>query len=126
KVPGRIAVGNALRTPKRTAAATVVLALGAMLVSGVLVGMASVRASVTARIGGAEQAALNTEINQLSLIALGLVGMTVLVAVVGVGTTLSLSVVERTRESGLLRALGMPRGGVSATLSWEAVVVGGC
>ncbi|WP_366557256.1 ABC transporter permease [Pseudonocardia sp. SCN 73-27] len=47
--------------------------------------------------------------------------MTVLVAIVGVGVTLTLSVTERTRETGLLRAVGLTRGGVRAMVAWEAV-----
>ncbi|MFI2278868.1 FtsX-like permease family protein, partial [Catenuloplanes sp. NPDC020197] len=56
--------------------------------------------------------------------ALGLVGMTVSVAVVGVGTTTALSVVERLREAGLLRAVGMSRGRLRATLLIEASLYG--
>ncbi|MBP2472725.1 putative ABC transport system permease protein [Crossiella equi] len=65
-------------------------------------------------------------ITQMTYVVLGLVGMTVLVSVVGVAVTLSLSVVERTQESGLLRALGLNRGGLRAALAWEAVVFGAC
>ncbi|MCP3803694.1 FtsX-like permease family protein [Allokutzneria sp. A3M-2-11 16] len=80
--------------------------------------------SVTAP--GDEKAEMEDMFNKMTLIALGLVGMTVLVAVVGVAVTLSLSVVERTQENGLLRALGLTRRGMRATLAWEAVVFGAC
>ncbi|SDM20373.1 FtsX-like permease family protein [Allokutzneria albata] len=80
--------------------------------------------SVTAP--GDAKAEMEEMFNTMTLIALGLVGMTVLVAVVGVAVTLSLSVVERTQENGLLRALGLTRGGMRATLAWEAVVFGAC
>ncbi|GAA2844798.1 FtsX-like permease family protein [Crossiella cryophila] len=69
---------------------------------------------------------LASALNTMTYVALGLVGMTVLVAVVGVAVTLSLSVVERTQESGLLRAMGLSRGGLRAALAWEAVVFGAC
>ncbi|WP_143261786.1 ABC transporter permease [Allokutzneria sp. NRRL B-24872] len=75
---------------------------------------------------GEEKAEMEKMFSTMTLIALGLVGMTVLVAVVGVAVTLSLSVVERTQENGLLRALGLTRGGMRATLAWEAVVFGAC
>lgn len=58
------------------------------------------------------------------LIGLGLVGMTALVAVVGVGVTLTLSVTERTRETGLLRAVGLSRHGVRSMVAWEAALSG--
>ncbi|GAA2688944.1 ABC transporter permease [Actinoplanes palleronii] len=57
-------------------------------------------------------------------IALGLIGLTVLIAVVGVGATTALSVVERVRESGLLRAIGMSRGGLRAMLTAESALYG--
>ncbi|MFK3981835.1 ABC transporter permease [Micromonospora sp. NPDC050397] len=57
-------------------------------------------------------------------VAVGLVGLTVLIAVVGVGTTTALSVVERVRESGLLRAVGLSRGGLRIMLTAEAGLYG--
>ncbi|RJQ79898.1 FtsX-like permease family protein [Pseudonocardiaceae bacterium YIM PH 21723] len=72
-----------------------------------------------------QRAMFEKVMNQVTLVILGLVGMTVLVAVVGVAVTLSLSVVERTQESGLLRALGLPKAGLRAMLAWEAVLFGG-
>ena len=58
------------------------------------------------------------------LIAIGLIGLTVLIAVVGVGTTTALSVVERVRESGLLRAVGLSRAGLRAMLTAESGLYG--
>jgi putative ABC transport system permease protein len=64
------------------------------------------------------------ENNALLAVALGLVGLTVIIAVVGVGTTTALSVVERVRESGLLRAVGLSRGGLRTMLTAEAGLYG--
>jgi putative ABC transport system permease protein len=57
-------------------------------------------------------------------IALGLLGLTVLIAVVGVGTTTALSVVQRRRESGMLRAIGLTRGGLKTSITVEAGIYG--
>jgi putative ABC transport system permease protein len=57
-------------------------------------------------------------------IGIGLVGLTVLIAVVGVATTTALSVVERIREAGLLRAVGLSRGGLRAMLTAESSLYG--
>ena len=60
-------------------------------------------------------------IDQLMLILVGLLGVSVLVSLVGVANTLSLSVAERTRENGLLRALGLTRRQMKSLLALEAL-----
>ena len=62
-------------------------------------------------------------IDQMLLIVVGLLGVSVLVALVGVANTLSLSVAERTRENGLLRALGLTKRQMKIMLALEAVFI---
>lgn len=52
-----------------------------------------------------------------------LTALAVLIAFAGIANTLSLSVLERTRESALLRALGLTRGGLGATLMAESLFI---
>ena len=52
-----------------------------------------------------------------------LTALAVLIAFAGIANTLSLSILERTRESALLRALGLTRGGLGATVMTESVFV---
>lgn len=63
---------------------------------------------------------------QIDLI-LGLVytmlALAIIIALLGIANTLSLSVFERTRELGLLRAVGMTRGQLRSTVRWESVVI---
>src|SRR5699024_957952 len=66
-------------------------------------------------------AMLTQVLDTLVMIATGLLGAAVLIALIGVGNTLGLSVLERTRESALLRALGLQRSQLRATLALEAV-----
>ena len=54
-------------------------------------------------------------------VALGLLGISILIALIGVGNTLGMSQRERTRESSLLRALGMNRRGVAQIVTWESL-----
>ncbi|OJF13810.1 ABC transporter permease [Couchioplanes caeruleus] len=63
-------------------------------------------------------------ITTMLAVLIGLVGLTVLIAVVGVGTTTALSVVERVRESGLLRAVGLSRAGLRTMLTTESSLYG--
>ena len=64
-------------------------------------------------------------VNTLLLIVTGLLGVAVVIAVIGVGNTIALSVVERRQESGLLRALGLTRSQLRAMLLCEAVLIAG-
>ncbi|MFE2728014.1 ABC transporter permease [Kitasatospora sp. NPDC059327] len=53
----------------------------------------------------------------------GLLAMSVLVAVLGVVNTLAMSVFERKREIGMLRAIGLDRGGIKRMVRLESVVI---
>jgi len=52
-----------------------------------------------------------------------LLGMSIVIGLTGIANTLSLSVLERTRESALLRALGLSRGQLRGTLVFEALLM---
>jgi putative ABC transport system permease protein len=52
-----------------------------------------------------------------------LLGIAVVIALIGIGNTLGLSVLERGRENALLRALGLTRRQLRATLATEAVLL---
>ncbi|MCX4639140.1 FtsX-like permease family protein [Streptomyces sp. P9-2B-2] len=53
----------------------------------------------------------------------GLLGMALLISVVGVVNTLAMSVFERTREIGMLRAIGLDRTGIKQMVRLESVVI---
>ncbi|MET0694920.1 MAG: FtsX-like permease family protein, partial [Propionibacteriaceae bacterium] len=70
-----------------------------------------------------EAAALDKVLDSLLAVATGLLGVAVLIALIGVGNTLGLSVIERTRESALLRALGLQRRDLRLMLAVEAALL---
>ncbi len=53
----------------------------------------------------------------------GLLALSVVIAMIGIANTLSLSIHERTRELGLLRAVGMTRAQLRSAVRWEAVLI---
>jgi putative ABC transport system permease protein len=64
-----------------------------------------------------------SEIQTLLALIYGLLGLAILIAVMGIANTLALSMHERTRELGLLRAVGQTRRQLRATVRLEALLI---
>jgi putative ABC transport system permease protein len=64
-----------------------------------------------------------SQVNQLLGLIYALLALTIVVALFGIANTLGLSILERIREIGLLRAVGAQRGQVRAMIRWEAAIV---
>ncbi|GGI08516.1 ABC transporter permease [Egicoccus halophilus] len=79
------------------------------------------RPEVLDRDAYAEQA--TGDVDQLLGIVYVLLALAIVIALMGITNTLSLSVHERTREIGLLRALGQTRSQLRAMVRWESVIV---
>jgi putative ABC transport system permease protein len=62
-------------------------------------------------------------IDQLLLLIYGLLALSLVIAVMGIVNTLGLSVIERTREVGLLRAIGVSRTQLWRMITLESVVI---
>lgn len=71
--------------------------------------------------GYAEQ--LRGPVDQLLFIIYALLGLAVVIAVLGIVNTLALSIIERTREIGLLRAVGLSRRQLRRMIRLESVVI---
>ena len=63
------------------------------------------------------------QVAQIQIVISGLLVLCLVVAFFGIINTMALSVLERTREIGLLRAVGMTRNQLKSTIRWEAVIV---
>ncbi|WP_121258358.1 ABC transporter permease [Nocardioides ferulae] len=62
-------------------------------------------------------------IDRLLLMIYALLGLALVIAVLGIVNTLALSIIERTREVGLLRAIGLSRGQLRRMVTMESVVI---
>jgi putative ABC transport system permease protein len=65
------------------------------------------------------------EIDPALRVYYSLFGLVILIALFGIGNTLALSIVERVREIGLLRVVGMDRRQLRSMIRWEAIIIAG-
>ena len=68
---------------------------------------------------------ISGQIDQFLNLLTALLGLAILIALIGIANTLALSVFERTREIGLLRAVGMTRRQTRRMIRWEAAIISG-
>lgn len=129
----RLAAENAVRHPERSSRMTIGLVIGVTLVTTFAVTMESYRAMLleAQRAQPEMYAGIDDMLNVTVAIFTVLIGFSALIAAIGMVNTLSLSVMQRTRELGLLRALGFERRQVrtmivaeSAALTLAATLLG--
>ena len=121
----RLAAANPVRNPARSSRAVIGLVIGITLVTMFAVATETFRA-ITLEFGQMEPemyAAFEQVIDVTTAIMSVLLGFSVLLAAVGMVNTLSLSVMQRKRELGLLRALGFTAGQVRRMIVTEAVAM---
>lgn len=78
----------------------------------------------TRAVPAAERASNNQFVRLAHASAWGTSSIAVLIGILGIANTMAMSVFERTREIGILRALGWKRGQVMVLIQLEAVVLG--
>ena len=66
---------------------------------------------------------ISARLDRVLVVITVLLALSLLIAVLGITNTLALSVYERTRELGLLRAIGMTRRQLRRMVRWEAVII---
>jgi putative ABC transport system permease protein len=64
-----------------------------------------------------------SQINKLLDFIYALLALAIVIALLGIGNTLALSIFERTRELGVMRAVGMTRRQFRSTIRWESVII---
>lgn len=72
-----------------------------------------------------ERQSMQQIIDMVLAVVIGLLAIAVVIALIGVANTLSLSVLERRRESATLRAIGLSRRQLRSTLAIEGMLIAG-
>jgi putative ABC transport system permease protein len=119
----KIAAANAVRNPARSTRATIGLVIGVTLVTMFAVAAQSYVDIITR--GSEEYPADYAGVDEVLALTIGvfavLFGFSALIAAVGMVNNLSLSVLQRTRELGLLRALGFTRAQIRRMILAESI-----
>lgn len=129
-VPARLATENAVRSPRAATRSTIGMIVGVTLVVMFLVAVAILRvvlldfayAEVAAGEDPAFIPAMNLLLDTIGWIAVALVGVSAVIGAAGLIANLSLGVVQRQRELGLLRAVGATADQVRSSIGLEALV----
>ena len=122
--PSTVAARNAVRDPGRTTRSTMGLVIGVTLVTTFAAGFAALRVAAASWEQTPAQAAQTDDIlRSTSTIMICLVVVSSAIAAVGFVSTMSLGVIQRTREIGLLRALGFTTGQVRLMITKESVAL---
>lgn len=116
----RLAAENALRYPERSSRMAIGVVIGVTLVTMFAVALETVKAVVTASSGGSVDTEFTTVLDTFAGIMMGLVAVSAVIAAVGLVNLLTIGVVQRRRELGLLRALGVSTGQVRRMVLLEA------
>lgn len=120
---GRLAAANAVRNPERSSRTAIGLVIGVTLVTMFVVAAESWLQMIrkAAETEPEVYAGVESVLTVTMLVFSGLVGFSAVIAAVGVVNSLSLSVLQRRRELGLLRALGLSAAQVRRMIVAESV-----
>ena len=119
----RLAAQNALRYPERSSRMAIGVVMGVALVVMFAVAGESVKALLTASAGGEPPREMTQIIDTFAAIMMSLVAVSAVIAAVGLVNLLTIGVVQRRRELGLLRALGLTSAQVRRVVLLEATHV---
>ena len=85
--------------------------------------LAAAGQAVTIQGAAVDRAQMQSMINTALAVVIALLAAAVVIALIGVANTLSLSVIERRKESATLRAIGLSRGRLRSMLAIEGVLI---
>ncbi|EGD57126.1 ABC transporter permease [Gordonia neofelifaecis] len=117
---------NSIADPERTTRSTVGLFIGVTLITTIVAGMSSLQSSIDRWDLTPEQVEENQRaMSMMTWVLIGLILISVIIAAVGFVSTMSLTVIGRTREIGMLRAMGFTAKQVRSTITLESIALSG-
>jgi len=116
----RLAAENALRYPERSSRMAIGVVMGVALVTMFAVAAESAKALIAASSGGEPDVYFAQMVDSFAGVMMALVAVSAVIAAVGLVNLLTIGVVQRRRELGLLRALGLTAGQVRRMVLLEA------
>lgn len=117
----RLAAENALRHPERSSRMAIGVVMGVTLVTMFAVALESVKTLLTKAAGGELDAQFTVIMDGFAAVMMVLVGISAVIAAVGLVNLLTIGVVQRRRELGLLRAVGLSNRQLRSMILLEAV-----
>lgn len=125
--PAVIARKNAVSDPQRTTRSTIGLMIGVTLVTTIAGGMKALTESVHSWEGMSPDQVRQTEqvLSVTSTVLIAMIAISAVIAAVGFVSTMSLTVIGRTREIGMLRAMGFTAKQIRSMITLESVALSG-
>ena len=122
-VTARLASENATRYPERSSRMAIGVVIGVTLVTMFAVALESTKAVLTAAGGGVMPPETAAAMDTFAGVMMGLVAVSAVIAGVGLVNLLTIGVVQRRTELGLLRALGLTKSQIRQVVLLEATHV---
>ncbi len=116
----RLAAENALRYPERSSRMAIGVVMGVTLVTMFAVALESVKQMMVAQVEGEVPAEFFAPFDAFGAVMMVLVAVSAVIAAVGLVNLLTIGVVQRRRELGLLRSIGLSNGQVRRMVLLEA------
>ncbi|SIS16924.1 ABC transporter permease [Williamsia sterculiae] len=125
--PSLVARKNAVSDPLRTTRSTIGLLIGVTLVTTISAGMNSLTEATDSWRGMSPEQAdiVRQTMSVVSAVLIGMVAISAIIAAVGFVSTMSLTVITRTREIGMLRAMGFTARQVRSMITLESLALSG-
>ncbi|MCF8589397.1 ABC transporter permease [Gordonia liuliyuniae] len=122
-----IARKNAVSDPQRTTRSTIGLLIGVTLVTTIAGGMRALTESVHSWEGLSPDEVREAEqvLSVTSSVLIAMIAISAVIAAVGFVSTMSLTVISRTREIGMLRAMGFTSKQIRSMITLESVALSG-